>query len=259
VLAGTTFAIRRERVARELEFDGICENSIDAVSDRDFAIEFCAAASLAMMHLSRLSEELVLWMSPRYGFISVPDRFCTGSSMMPQKKNPDVPELARGKSARVFGDLMSLLVLMKGQPLTYNKDNQEDKEPLFDAVDTLRETLAIFVEMVPGITPRAERMLAAAREGYATATDLADYLVKKGVPFRDAHEVVARAVRHAESRRLDLSELPLAELRGFSNKIGPDVKRALTLEGSVAARKHAGGTAPTQVRAAARRALRDAR
>jgi argininosuccinate lyase len=257
-LAGTTFPIRRDLVAVELGFDGICANSLDAVSDRDFAIEFCASASITMMHLSRLSEELVLWMSPRFGFIGLPDRFCTGSSMMPQKKNPDVPELARGKSARVFGDLVALLTLMKGQPLTYNKDNQEDKEPLFDAVDTLRETLAIFAEMVPGITVHADRMLAAAREGYATATDLADYLVKKGVPFRDAHEIVARAVRHAESLKRDLSELSLADLKRFSPKIGPDVRKALTLEGSVAARRHPGGTAPTQVRAAARRALRRA-
>ncbi len=254
-LAGTTFPIRREMVARELGFDGICANSIDAVSDRDFAIEFCACAAVAMMHLSRLSEELVLWMSPRFGFISLPDRFCTGSSMMPQKKNPDVPELARGKSARVYGDLMALLTLMKGQPLSYNKDNQEDKEPLFDAVDTLRETLAIFTDMVPGIGVHPERMLAAAREGYATATDLADYLVKKGLPFRDAHEVVARAVRHAESVPCDLAELPLAELRRFSPKIGADVSRALSLEGSVAARRHPGGTAPARVRAAARRVL----
>ncbi|MSQ51709.1 MAG: argininosuccinate lyase [Betaproteobacteria bacterium] len=257
-LAGTTFAIRRDQVARELDFDGICANSLDAVSDRDFAIEFCACAAIAMMHLSRLSEELVLWMSPRFGFVSLPDRFCTGSSMMPQKKNPDVPELARGKSARVFGDLMALLTLMKGQPLTYNKDNQEDKEPLFDAVDTLRETLSIFAEMMPGISVHPERMLAAAREGHATATDLADYLVKKGLPFRDAHEIVARAVRHAELQKLDLSELSLAELRRFSPKIGPEVRRKLTLEGSVAARRHPGGTAPIQVRAAARRALRRA-
>ena len=255
-LAGTTFPIRRDRVARELGFEGICANSIDAVSDRDFAIEFCAGAAVAMMHLSRFSEELVLWMSPRFGFISLPDRFCTGSSMMPQKKNPDVPELARGKTARVYGDLMALLTLMKGQPLTYNKDNQEDKEPLFDAVDTLRETLAIFVEMVPGIGVHPQRMLAAAREGYATATDLADYLVKKGVPFRDAHEAVARAVRHAESAGCELAGLPLADLRSFSPAIGADVRRVLTLEGSVGARKHPGGTAPAQVRAAARRVLR---
>ncbi|MFM9968354.1 MAG: argininosuccinate lyase [Burkholderiales bacterium] len=257
-LAGTTFPIRRDQVARELGFDGICANSIDAVSDRDFAIEFCACASIAMMHLSRLSEELVLWMSPRFGFINLPDRFCTGSSMMPQKKNPDVPELARGKSARVFGDLMTLLTLMKGQPLTYNKDNQEDKEPLFDAVDTLRETLAIFADMMPGVLVHPERMLAAAREGYATATDLADYLVKKGLAFRDAHEIVARVVRHAESRKCDLAELSLDELRRFSKKIGADVGRALTLEGSVAARKHPGGTAPAQVRIAAQRMLRQA-
>jgi argininosuccinate lyase len=253
-LAGTSYPIRRERVARELGFDAVAENSLDAVSDRDFAIEFCACASIAMVHISRLSEELVLWMSPRFGFVTLPDRFCTGSSIMPQKKNPDVPELARGKSGRVFGHLVSLLALMKGQPLAYNKDNQEDKEPLFDTVDTLRETLALFVELVPGIEVNAARMRAAAAEGHATATDLADYLVKKGVAFRDAHEVVAKAVRHAEARGCDLSALPLAELKAFSAKIGADVKAVLTLEGSVAARNHVGGTAPAQVRAAAKRA-----
>jgi argininosuccinate lyase len=253
-LAGTTYPIRRERVAKDLGFDTVAENSLDAVSDRDFAIEFCACAAIAMTHVSRLSEELVLWMSPRFGFVTLPDRFCTGSSIMPQKKNPDVPELARGKTGRVVGSLVSLLVLMKGQPLAYNKDNQEDKEPLFDAVDTLRETLALFVEMVPGIEANAERMRAAALEGHATATDLADYLVKKGVAFRDAHEVVAKAVRHAEARGCDLAALPLAELKKFSRKIGPDVKSVLTLEGSVAARDHIGGTAPSQVRAAAKRA-----
>jgi argininosuccinate lyase len=253
-LAGTTYPIRRERVARELGFDAISENSLDAVSDRDFAIEFCACAAIAMVHLSRLSEELVLWMSPCFGFITLPDRFCTGSSIMPQKKNPDVPELARGKSGRVFGHLMALLALMKGQVLAYNKDNQEDKEPVFDTVDTLRDTLAIFVELVPGIEVNARRMREAAAEGHATATDLADYLVKKGVAFRDAHEAVARAVRHAEARGCDLSVLPLAQLRKFSKKIGPDVKSVLTLEGSLAARNHVGGTAPAQVRAAARRA-----
>jgi argininosuccinate lyase len=258
-LAGTTYPVRREHVARSLGFDSVAQNSLDAVSDRDFAIEFCGCASITMMHISRLSEELVLWMSPRFGFISLPDRFCTGSSIMPQKKNPDVPELARGKSGRVFGDLMSLLTLMKGQPLAYNKDNQEDKEPLFDAVDTLRETLALFVEMVPGIRVNAARMKAAAAEGHATATDLADYLVKKGVPFRDAHEIVARAVRRAEERGVDLAALPVSELRAFSPKIGPDVARVLTLEGSVSARNHVGGTAPAQVRAAARRALGRAR
>jgi argininosuccinate lyase len=253
-LAGTTYPIKREHVARSLGFDTVAENSMDAVSDRDFAIEFCACAAIAMTHVSRMSEELVLWMSPRFGFVTLPDRFCTGSSIMPQKKNPDVPELARGKTGRVVGDLVSLLVLMKGQPLAYNKDNQEDKEPLFDAADTLRETLALFVELVPGIEVNAERMHAAAAEGHATATDLADYLVKKGVAFRDAHEVVAKAVRHAEAQGCDLAALPLADLKKFSKKIGPDVKGVLTLEGSVAARDHVGGTAPKQVRTAARRA-----
>jgi argininosuccinate lyase len=250
-LAGTGFPIDREQVARELGFDGLCPNSLDAVSDRDFAIEFMAAASLVMLHLSRFAEELVLWMSPRFGFVMLADRFCTGSSIMPQKKNPDVPELVRGKSGRVVGGLMGLLVLMKGQPLAYNKDNQEDKEPLFDAVDTLADTLAVMIDLVAtGISVDAARMRAAAREGYATATDLADYLVTKGVPFRDAHEAVARAVRHAEGKRADLADLPLAELQTFSPKIGDDVFAVLTLEGSVASRNHPGGTAPAQVRAA---------
>ncbi|HEY5633077.1 MAG TPA: argininosuccinate lyase [Burkholderiaceae bacterium] len=249
-LAGTSYPIDRERVARALGFEGLCENSLDAVSDRDFAIEFCAAASLLMMHVSRLSEELVLWMSPRVGFIDLPDRFCTGSSIMPQKKNPDVPELARGKTGRVYGALVSLLTLMKGQPLAYNKDNQEDKEPLFDTVDTLTATLAIFAEMVRGIEVRADRMREAAAEGFSTATDLADYLVRKGLAFRDAHEAVARAVRHAAERGVDLADLPLEALRAFSPLIGPDVTAALTLEGSIGARDHVGGTAPAQVRAA---------
>jgi len=253
-LAGTTFPIDRERVAHELGFDGVCANSLDAVSDRDFAIEFCAHAALAMVHLSRFAEELVLWMSPRFGFIRMPDRFTTGSSIMPQKKNPDVPELARGKSARVIGSLVSLLVLMKGQPLAYNKDNQEDKEPLFDAVDTLKDTLAVFAEMVPGIEPVPEAMRAAALEGFATATDLADYLVRKGVAFRDAHGIVARAVREAEGLGCDLSGLPLAVLKRFSGAIGDDVYDCLSLEGSVAARDHPGGTAPRQVKAAVARA-----
>jgi len=253
-LAGTTFPIDRERVARELGFESVARNSLDAVSDRDFAIEFCAFAALFMVHLSRLCEELILWMNPRLGFISLPDRFCTGSSIMPQKKNPDVPELARGKCARVVGHLMGLLTLMKSQPLAYNKDNQEDKEPLFDTVDTLKDTLAIFAELVPGITPHPEAMRRAASEGHATATDLADYLVKKGLPFRDAHEAVARAVRFADGAGRDLSALTGAELRRFSGRIGGDVHRALTLEGSVAARNHIGGTAPAQVRAAVRRA-----
>jgi argininosuccinate lyase len=253
-LAGTTFPIDREFVARELGFDGICENSLDAVSDRDFAIEFCAAASLVMTHVSRLSEELVLWMSPRIGFIDLADRFCTGSSIMPQKKNPDVPELARGKTGRVFGHLMGLLTLMKGQPLAYNKDNQEDKEPLFDTADTLIDTLRIFADMVPGIRVKADAMAAALRQGYATATDLADYLVKKGLPFRDAHEAVARAVRACEAKACDLPDLTLAELREFSPLIGDDVFGVLTVAGSLAARNHPGGTAPSQVRAAIERA-----
>ena len=258
-LAGTSFPIDRERVARELGFGALCANSIDAVSDRDFAIEFCAAAALLMVHVSRLAEELVLWMNPHFGFITLPDRFCTGSSIMPQKKNPDVPELARGKSARVIGHLVSLLTLMKSQPLAYNKDNQEDKEPLFDTVDTLRETLAILAEMVPGIRADAQAMKRAAGRGFATATDLADYLVKKGIAFRDAHEAVARAVRHAEDLGRDLSELPLADLRRFSRAIGADVFAVLSPEGSAASRNHPGGTAPAQVRAAIRRGRRQLR
>jgi argininosuccinate lyase len=251
-LAGTSFPIDRARVARDLGFDDIAGNSLDAVADRDFAIEFASAASLVMVHLSRFAEELVLWSSPRFGFVTLADRFCTGSSIMPQKKNPDVPELVRGKSGRVIGHLVSLLVLMKGQPLTYNKDNQEDKEPLFDTVDTLLDSLAIMADLVAhGLTANAQRMRDAAREGYATATDLADYLVRRGAPFRDAHEAVARAVRHAEARGVDLSALPIAELRQFSPLVGDDVYDILTLEGSVASRDHPGGTAPSRVRAAA--------
>ena len=253
-LAGTTFPIDRARVAKELGFDGICENSLDAVSDRDFAIEFCACAALIMTHLSRLSEELILWMNPRFGFIRLADRFCTGSSMMPQKKNPDVPELVRGKTGRINGHLVGLLTLMKGQPLAYNKDNQEDKEPLFDTVDTLATTLRIYAEMVGGITVDKAAMRRAAMEGFATATDLADYLVKKGVPFREAHEVVARAVRRAAEKGVDLAQLGLAELKQFSGLIEADVTEKLSLEGSLAARDHVGGTAPNQVRAAIARA-----
>ena len=253
-LAGTSFPIDRGRVARELGFEGLCENSLDAVSDRDFAIEFCAAAALVMVHLSRFAEELVLWSSPRFGFVRLPDAYCTGSSIMPQKKNPDVPELVRGKTGRVFGHLVALLALMKAQPLAYNKDNQEDKEPLFDTVDTVRDCVALFTGLVAGLQPVAERMRAAALEGHATATDLADYLVRKGVPFRDAHDVVARAVREAERAGVDLASLPLSTLKKFSPKIGPDVARALTLEGSVAARSHIGGTAPAEVRRAIARA-----
>jgi argininosuccinate lyase len=253
-LAGTTFPIDRERVARTLGFEDVCHNSLDAVSDRDFAIEFTAAAALIMTHVSRFSEELVIWMSPRVGFIDIADRFCTGSSIMPQKKNPDVPELARGKTGRVNGNLISLLTLMKGQPLAYNKDNQEDKEPLFDTVDTVVDTLRIFADMATGISVKPDAMRAAALQGYATATDLADYLVKKGLPFRDAHEAVALAVRTCVDKGVDLSDLSLAELQAFSTLIGDDVFEVLTLEGSVAARNHVGGTAPQQVRLAIQRA-----
>jgi argininosuccinate lyase len=235
-------------VAKALGMAEICRNSIDAVSDRDFAIEFTAAASLCMVHVSRFSEELVLWMSQNFGFVELADRFCTGSSIMPQKKNPDVPELARGKTGRVFGHLMGLLTLMKGQPLAYNKDNQEDKEPLFDTVDTVKDTLRIFCELVPGITVKAEAMERAAARGYATATDLADYLVRKGVPFRDAHEAVAHAVKHAIQAGVGLADLPLATLQGFHPGIASDVHGVLTLRGSLASRKVVGGTAPEQVR-----------
>lgn len=247
-LAGTTYPIQRETTAHLLGFEQICQNSLDAVSDRDFAIEFTAAASLLMVHLSRLSEELILWMSPRFGFIDIADRFCTGSSIMPQKKNPDVPELVRGKSGRVIGHLTGLIMLMKSQPLAYNKDNQEDKEPLFDTVDTVIDTLRIYADMMHGVTVKPENMRAAVMQGFATATDLADYLVKKGLPFRDSHEVVALAVRHADSQKCDLSELPLDVLRGFSDLIADDVYAVLTPEGSLNARNHIGGTAPEQVR-----------
>ncbi|HEX9398146.1 MAG TPA: argininosuccinate lyase [Burkholderiales bacterium] len=253
-LAGTSFPIDRARVARELGFEGLCENSIDAVSDRDFAIEFCAAAALIMVHLSRLAEELVLWASPRFGFVRLPERYSTGSSIMPQKKNPDVPELVRGKSGRVFGSLVALLALMKGQPLAYNKDNQEDKEPLFDAADTVRDCLAVFAGLVAELRPVPKAMRAAALEGHATATDLADYLVRKGLAFRDAHEIVARAVREAEKAGVDLASLPLARLKSFSRHISADIRKVLTLEGSLAARDHLGGTAPAQVRKAVARA-----
>jgi argininosuccinate lyase len=254
-LAGTSYPIDRQRVAEELGFEALCSNSLDAVSDRDFAVEFAAAAALIMVHLSRFAEELVIWSSPRFGFVTVADRFCTGSSIMPQKRNPDVAELVRGKSARVIGHLTALLVLMKAQPLAYNKDNQEDKEPLFDTVDTLADCLAIMTELIEtGLTPVPERMRAAASEGFATATDLADYLVGKGMPFRDAHEAVARAVRHAEQKGCDLAGLPLADLQRFAPLVDEDVFRVLTLEGSVASRDHPGGTAPAQVRAAAKAA-----
>ncbi len=253
-LAGTGFPIDRESVAKDLGFDGVCENSLDAVSDRDFAIEFLAAAALCMAHVSRLSEELVLWMNPRFGFVDIADRFCTGSSIMPQKKNPDVPELMRGKTGRVYGSLVALLTLVKAQPLAYNKDNQEDKEPLFDAADTLADTLTILAELLGGVSPRPERMRAALAEGHATATDLADYLVRKGIAFRDAHEIVARAVREAEIAGRDLAGLSLAQLKAFSPLVEADVFDVLTPEGSVASRRHVGGTAPEAVREAIRRA-----
>ncbi|MDQ7988554.1 MAG: argininosuccinate lyase [Candidatus Dactylopiibacterium sp.] len=260
-LAGTSYPIDREFVARELGFDEVCENSLDAVSDRDFAIEFCAAVALAMTHLSRFSEEIILWMSPRFGFIDLADRFCTGSSIMPQKKNPDVPELVRGKTGRVNGHLVGLLTLMKGQPLAYNKDNQEDKEPLFDAADTMIDTLRIYADMLTGIRVKDGNMREALKLGFATATDLADYLVKRGLPFRDAHEAVALAVRAAEAQGCDLPEMSLDALRGSmahvagaADRLDEDIFGVLTVEGSLASRNHIGGTAPAQVRAAIARA-----
>lgn len=253
-LAGTSYPIDREMVARELAFDGVCENSLDAVSDRDFAIEFCACAALIMTHLSRLSEELIVWMNPAVGFIMLADRFCTGSSIMPQKKNPDVPELVRGKTGRINGHLVALLTLMKAQPLAYNKDNQEDKEPLFDTVDTLIDTLRIYADMMTGVQVNAAAMRKAALQGFATATDLADYLVKKGIPFRDAHEIVARSVQYAEQKGCDLADLDLSELQRFSKHIEHDIFSVLTLEGSLDSRNHIGGTAPQQVRKAIARA-----
>lgn len=258
-LAGTSYPIDRERVANTLQFEGVCRNSLDAVSDRDFAIEFCAVVSLVMTHISRLSEELILWMSPRVGFIELADRFCTGSSIMPQKKNPDVPELARGKTGRVNGNLIGLLTLMKGQPLAYNKDNQEDKEGLFDSADTLRDTLTIFADMVGGIKVKPENMRAAALQGFSTATDLADYLVKKGLPFRDAHETVALAVRKCEESGCDLADLSLEQLQEFNASIEEDVFEVLTLEGSVSSRNHIGGTAPARVKEEAERILAESR
>ena len=256
-LAGTTYPINRERTCELLGFDGVCENSLDAVSDRDFAIEFCALAALSMTHLSRISEELVLWTSAQFNFINLPDRFCTGSSIMPQKKNPDVPELVRGKTGRVNGHLISLLTLMKSQPLAYNKDNQEDKEPLYDAVDTLKGSLRAFGDMIPALEPNREVMREAARRGFATATDLADYLVRKGIAFRDSHEIVGTAVAYGVEKKKDLGDMSLSELKQFSDQIDEDVFDVLTLEGSVSARNHIGGTAPDQVRAAVARA-RDA-
>ena len=253
-LAGTSYPIDRESVAAELGFDGVCENSLDAVSDRDFAIEFVAAAALVMTHLSRFSEELIIWMSQSVGFIDLPDRFCYSSSIMPQKKNPDVPELIRGKTGRVNGHLVALLTLMKGQPLAYNKDNQEDKEPLFDTVDTVRDSLTIMADLAAAIEVKPERMAAAVRRGFATATDLADYLTRKGLAFRDAHEAVALAVRDAENAGKDLAELTIDVLRGYSELVSEDVYAVLSPEGSVASRNHIGGTAPGQVRLAVERA-----
>jgi len=253
-LAGTTYPIDRNETARLLGFAGIAENSLDAVSDRDFAIEFTSVAALMLMHMSRFSEELILWSAAQFGFIELGEGFCTGSSIMPQKKNPDVPELIRGKSGRIFGHLMGLLTLMKSQPLAYNKDNQEDKEPLFDTIDNLKGCLRVFADMVPNIQVNKERMYQAAQQGFATATDLADYLVRKGVAFRDAHEIVGQAVRYGIEHKKDLSEMSLDELQQFSKAIDADVFKVLTLEGSVAARNHLGGTAPQQVKAAIERA-----
>ena len=253
-LAGTTYPIDRAYTAELLGFERPSENSLDSVSDRDFAIEFCAAASLLMTHLSRASEELVLWTSAQFDFIDLPDRFCTGSSIMPQKKNPDVPELVRGKSGRVNGHLISLLTLMKSQPLAYNKDNQEDKEPLFDVIDTLQGCLRAYADMIPAITSKQDNMREAALRGFSTATDLADYLVRNGVAFRDAHEIVGKSVAYGIETGKDLGEMSLEELRQFSDQISDDVFDVLTLEGSVAARDHIGGTAPDQVRAAVGRA-----
>ncbi len=253
-LAGTTYPIDREYSASLMHFDRPTRNSLDSVSDRDFAIEFCAFASMLMTHLSRASEELVLWASSQFDFIDLPDRFCTGSSIMPQKKNPDVPELVRGKTGRVNGHLICLLTLMKSQPLAYNKDNQEDKEPIFDAVDTVKDSLRAFADMIPAIRSKKESMLTAAKRGFSTATDLADYLVRKGVAFRDAHEIVGKSVAYGLQSGKDLSEMSLTELQQFSNTITQDVFEVLTLEGSVAARDHIGGTAPNQVRTAVARA-----
>jgi argininosuccinate lyase len=253
-LAGTSYPIDRLMTAELLGFDAPCENSMDAVSDRDFCIEFIAAAALLMVHLSRMSEELILWMSAQFDFIDLGDAYCTGSSIMPQKKNTDVAELVRGKSARVIGHLNTLLVMMKGQPLSFNRDNQEDKEPLFDSIDTVKSSLAVFAGMLPTLTVNRDTMREAARRGYSTATDLADYLVRKGTPFRDAHEVVGRAVRLCIDSGRDLTELSLDELKGFSATIESDVFDVLSVEGSVAARDHIGGTAPAQVRKAVLRA-----
>lgn len=256
-LAGTSYPIDRHYTAELLGFDSVAENSLDAVSDRDFIIEFCAVASTIMMHLSRFSEELILWSSAQFDFIELSDSFCTGSSIMPQKKNPDVPELLRGKTGRVYGSLISLLTLMKGQPLAYNKDNQEDKEPLFDTIDTIRNSLIVFAKMIPKITLKRDNMQHAAKQGFSTATDLADYLVRKDIAFRDAHEIVGQAVNYGIKENKDLGDMTLAELQQFCNRIDQDVFEVLTLQGSVSARNHIGGTAPQQVRAAIVRARKD--
>jgi argininosuccinate lyase len=254
-LAGTSYPIDRDATASALGFDAASENSLDSVSDRDFAIEFCAFASMLLVHMSRISEELILWTSAQFQFVDLPDRFCTGSSIMPQKKNPDVPELVRGKTGRVNGHLFSLLTLMKSQPLAYNKDNQEDKEPLFDTVDTVHDCLRAFADMIPSVKANRQAMYDAAKRGFSTATDLADYLVGKGIPFRDAHEIVGKSVAYGIRQNKDLSDMNLEELCVFSDQISDDVFSVLTLEGSVAARDHIGGTAPNQVKAAAQRAL----
>lgn len=256
-LAGTTYPIDREMTAQLLGFNHPTRNSLDSVSDRDFAIEFCSFAAILLTHMSRASEELILWTSSQFNFINLPDRFCTGSSIMPQKKNPDVPELVRGKTGRVNGHLMCLLTLMKSQPLAYNKDNQEDKEPLFDTVDTVRDCLRAFADMIPAIEAKRDVMYDAAKRGFATATDLADYLVRKGVAFRDAHEIVGKAVGYGVSSGQDLSEMSLQQLQSFGGAIEQDVFDVLTLEGSVAARDHIGGTAPAQVRKAIQQAKLD--
>ncbi|MFV8834961.1 argininosuccinate lyase [Aquisalimonas sp.] len=253
-LAGTSYPIDRTMTCAELGFDRPSDNSLDSVSDRDFAMEFTAAAAILLTHTSRMAEEMILWTSPMFDFVDLPDRFCTGSSIMPQKKNPDVAEIVRGKTARVNGHLVGLLTLMKSQPLAYNRDNQEDKEPLFDTVDTVLDVLRAFADMVPAMAPKRDNMFAAAKKGFSTATDLADYLVRKGVPFRDAHAIVGAAVRHGVEHGVDLADMDLATLQGFSDTIGEDVYEVLTLEGSLAARDHIGGTAPAQVRAQIRKA-----
>lgn len=242
-LAGTTFPIDREFVAEQLGFDGVTRNSLDSVSDRDFALEFCGASSILMMHLSRLSEELIIWSSADFNFISLSDSFCTGSSIMPQKKNPDVPELVRGKTGRVYGNMVSLLTVMKALPLAYNKDMQEDKEPLFDTLDTVKGSLKVFADMIAQLTVNADNMREAAARGFSTATDVADYVVRKGIPFRDAHEIVGKTVRFCIENNKDIPELSLDEFRSFSEHIDADIYDYVTLDASVNARRATGGTA----------------